>query len=127
MTVDLLVAPGTLPCHLTLVLSKQRLTLRDTRRTSDQVVLRRQLYAKILPSCTSSWTMPAAQQTDEHAVVRIVLYKAIMAGWVALFADDVPGEHLACGPAPVRAGPHARCSPGTSSAKRATHPAMMAL
>lgn len=102
LTVDIFVAPRTQPSDLKLVLSKQRLTLRKAHASAAaEPILCRRLYAKIEPRCTASWTMPMAQQSSEHAVVRVVLYKSILAGWISLFADDPPTEGLVPGPAPM--------------------------
>ena len=88
VTLDISVPPDTKPDELNLALSKRTLTL--SRRGAAEPILRRKTFKAIMPAATKSWTMPAAKQTAEHAVVRIILYKDTMCTWTSPFEGDPP-------------------------------------
>ena len=99
VTVDIYVPAGTLPTHVRLMLSKRRFALRRTDR-SGGFLISRSTYAPIDPRCTDCYTMTDSS-AGEPAVVRVVLYKAVQAGWISLFAGDPPGQGLVPSPAPL--------------------------
>lgn len=100
VTLDLVVPAGTLPTQLRLLLSRRRVTLLTAE---GRQLLRRKTYAQIEPRCTDSYTMPEprASSPPASAIIRIVLYKAVQAGWISLFQGDLPSLGLIPSPAPM--------------------------
>ena len=101
ITVNVQVPAATLPTDLKLILSKRRLTLLHAADRS--IFLRRRTYAAIEPRCTDCYTMPVTVSKPEagYATVRVVLYKAVPAGWLCLFAGDSPKQGFINHPAPM--------------------------
>ena len=97
MTVDVFLPPEVLPTQLKVLLGRQRVVLKNA---DGNFLLRRRTFAPIDPLCTDRYTMPD-MATGEATVVRIVLYKAVQAGWISLFANDMPGQGLMPSPAPL--------------------------
>ena len=97
VTIDIFVPADTLPTQLRLLLARRRVTLKGA---DGSVVLKRQTYAPIEPRCTDCYTMPekTTGAAKGRATVRAVLYKAVEAGWISLFAGDPPGQGLVPGP-----------------------------
>ena len=100
VTIDVSVPPGTPPTGLRLLLSKRRFALKYTDERGGAFLVQRETYALINPPCTDCYTMPE-MAPEESAVVRVVLYKAVQAGWISLFAGDPPGQGLVPSPAPM--------------------------
>jgi hypothetical protein len=99
VTIDVYVPEGTLPSSLRLLLSKRRFALQRADR-SGAFLIQRSTYAPIDPRCTDCYTMPDVAP-GERAIVRTVLYKAVQAGWISLFAADPPGQGLVPSPPPL--------------------------
>ena len=98
VTLDVTMPPDALPTHLRMLLGKRRITL--ARVDDGAPFLSRRTYAPIDPRCTDRYTMPSVAP-GAPTVVRIVLYKAVQAGWISLFVGDLPGEGLIPSPAPL--------------------------
>ena len=96
VTVDVFVPADTLPTQLHLLLSNRRLTLKSA---DGAVLLRRKTYAPIEPRSTACYTMVA--DADGRSAVRIVLYKAVQAGWISLFMGDGPAQAFVPRPSPL--------------------------
>jgi hypothetical protein len=86
VTIDVYVPEGTLPSSLRLLLSKRRFALQRADR-SGAFLIQRSTYAPIDPRCTDCYTMPDVAP-GERTIVRTVLYKAVQAGWISLFAAE---------------------------------------
>ena len=99
VTVDIYVPVGTTPSQLQLLLTKRRVKLLDAADRA--IFLRRRTFAAIEPRCTEGYTMPAALQDASRAIVRVVLYKAVPAGWLSLFVGDAPEEAFMAQPSPM--------------------------
>ena len=143
VTIDVFVPAGTLPSQLKLRLAKKRVTLllrpADEYEGKGLPILRRQTYAPIEPRCTDCYTMPEASSlansivadADGRAVVRIVVYKAVKAGWLSLFVGDAAGQCMVPGPpqmshamahaAALARAKAAMASEAEESARRALH------
>ncbi|KAL3904603.1 MAG: hypothetical protein SGPRY_011223, partial [Prymnesium sp.] len=98
VTLELSLPCATRPSQLRLLLSRRRLTLLHAADAS--VFLRRRFYAHIEPRCTDCYTMPLVGE-EGPAVVRVVLLKALPAGWLYLFRGDAPNQGFVFSPAPM--------------------------